>query len=264
MKKRVKIFCLILIAFISACDKEDSIVIQSDNTGLIYQVKFDSELFYEYTYNNLNQVVEEKSKWHYTRHNYQYGQLISSDYYIDPGIYSSCSYRADSSFNRKEWVNPSNTEKNSTKTYSYDDKGNLLKSSDHLNITEYNYDDKNRIIRQTFYHDNKQTGYIDFTYDGNDNLIKRLHYWILASGESELQTTTVYEFDSNLNPYKAFSSLLIPGRNTNTNNITKETYTIHFDVDQFTNNVQITENYYQYNSQRFPVTKNDSETYIYY
>jgi hypothetical protein len=163
-------------------------LINSNNSGLLYQVKFANELYYEYTYNDSNQIVEEKSKLHYTKHNYQNGMLISSDYYIDPGMYSSSWSVVDSAMNRIEWVNPTNTEKNSTKTYSHDNNGKIIKSENYLGICEYSYDEKNRINRQTFYRDNECTGYIDYTYDNKDNLIKRLHYWILANGEPELQT----------------------------------------------------------------------------
>jgi YD repeat-containing protein len=264
MRQWIKIIYLISIVILSACDKEDSGFVYTNNSGLLYQVKFDSELYYEYTYNESNQIVEEKSKLHYTKHNYQNGKLLLSDYYIDPGMYSSSSYIVDAAMNRKEWVNPTNTEKNSTKTYSYDNNGKLIKSENYLNICEYDYDERGRINRQTFYRENERTGYIDYFYDNNDNLIKRFHYWILASGEPELQTTTVYEFDNKLNPYKAFNSLMIPGQYTNANNIIKETYTIHFEVDHFIEKLQITENSYKYNTQGFPISKNDSEKYVYY
>jgi len=125
MIKSIKIICLLLIGFLSACEKEDSGLL--NNTGLLYQVKFDNMLYYEYTYNDSNQIVEEKSKLHYTKHNYQNGKLISSDYYIDPGMYSSSWSVVDSAMNRKEWVNPTNTEKNSTKTYSYNNIGEITK-----------------------------------------------------------------------------------------------------------------------------------------
>lgn len=95
-------------------------------------------------------------------------------------------------------------------------------------------------------------------------VIKELHYWILASRDSELQTTTEYEFEDKQNPYKVFNTLMIPGRYTNSNNIIKKTYTIHFEVDQSIDKVQITENTYRYNSQGYPISKNDSETYVYY
>lgn len=264
MNSSVKILALILIVILSACAKENSGLIFSDHSGLLYQIKFGSELSSEFTYNESNQIVEEKSKLHYTKHNYQNGTLLSSDYYVDPGMYSSSSYMVESAMNRKEWVNPINTKKSSTKTYSHDNSGRIIKYANNLEICEYSYDNKNRISRQTFYSDNKRSGYIDYIYDDNGNMIKRLHYWISASGVPELQTTTEYEFDDKHNPYRTFSSLVVPGRNTNTNNITRETYTIHFKVDPFINSVQITNNSYMYNRQGYPILKNDSEIYVYY
>ncbi|MFA9388304.1 MAG: hypothetical protein ACERKD_00765 [Prolixibacteraceae bacterium] len=263
MRNRVHIIYLILFVIALACNKEDS-GLNQNNTGLLYQLEFDHVLYSEYTYNASSQILEEKSKLHYTRHNYKAGKLISSDYYVDPGMFSSTAEIADASFNRKEWVDPTNTEKSSTNNYFYDDKGQFIKSSNNLNSCEYSYDEKNRINRQTFFHENERTGYLDFSYDENDNLIRKQHYWILDSGDSELQTTTEYEFDNKLNPYKAFSSLMIPGQNTNTNNIIRETYILHFEVDQYTENVQITENDYTYNSLGFPATKNNSVNYIYH
>lgn len=264
MIKSIKIICSMLIIFLLACEKDHSELIHNNHTGLLYQVKFGSELFYEYTYNDLNQLVEEKSKWYYTRHNYRNGHLISSDYYYDPGMASSSGQVLTAAMNRKEWVNPTNTEKGSTKTYSHDKKGKIIQSENYQGICKYSYDGENRINRQAFYSDNKCTGYFDYTYDDKDNLIKELHYWILANGEPELQTTTEYEFDNKHNPFKEFGSFMLPGRSTNTNNIIKKTYTLHFEVDQFTDKVQITENSYTYNSQGYPISKNDLEIYIYY
>ena len=264
MKAPIKIIGLILLIALSSCEKDELEVYNNTDSGLISQVLFDAELFYEYNYNKANQIVEEKSKLYYTKHNYEGEKLVSSDYYIDPGMYSSCSYIVDSAMNRKEWVNPTNTEKNSRKSYFYDNNGKLIKSSNHLNICEFSYNDRDRITRQTFYRDNEKTGYIDFVYDENDNVIKRLHYWILESGQSELQTTTEYEYDNKLNPYKAFNSLMLPGRYTNTNNITKEIYTIHFEVDNTIENVQITENVYEYDAQGYPISKNETVEYKYY
>jgi YD repeat-containing protein len=264
MKKSIMIIFLMQIIFLSACEKENYGLLNSNNLGLLYQVKFDSELYYEYAYNDSYQIVEEKSKYYYTKHNYQNGKLISSDYYVDSGMFSSSNLILDSVMNRKEWVNPVNTEKNSSRTYFHDNKGDIIKSENYQGISEYSYDDRNRINRQTFYRDNERAGYIDYTYDDKDNLKRRLHYWILANGKTELQTTTEYEYDNKYNPYKNFSSLLMPGLYTNTNNIIKETYTIHTVVDQSIDKVQITENKYRYNSHGFPISKNGSETYVYY
>ena len=266
MKNIITLSWLLLIVLISACNKEDSEEIKGDPTGLLYQVNFNSELHYEYKYNVLNQIAEEKSRLHYTKHNYKNGILVSSDYYYDPGMYSSNSYLVDSALNREDWVNPTNTEKSSTKTYFHDNEGRIIKTSNYIGDCEYTYDDRNRIICQTFISEDEETGYIDFVYDDNDNMVEKLHYWILDSGEPELQTTTEYEFDTKKNPYKSFNSLMMPGEYTNTNNIVKETYTLYFEVNQYSgvDSIQITENTYEYNSEGFPISKNDNETYIYY
>jgi len=264
MIKPIKIICLLAIVTMWACEKDDSQLSNGKNSQLLYQVKYGSELYYEYTYNTSDQIVEEKSKMYYTKHNYQDGKLISSEYYLDSRMFSSSSLMADSAMNRKEWVNPTNTKKNSTKTYSYDEMGRIVRSENQQGVTEYSYNYKNLINRQTFYRDNEPTGYIDYRYDDRGNVIKELHYWILESGVEELQTTTEYEFDNKHNPYKALSSLMTPGKYTNTNNITKETYTLHFEVDPSIDQVQITENSYRYNSNGYPTSKKGSETYVYY
>jgi hypothetical protein len=108
------------------------------------------------------------------------------------------------------------------------------------------------------------SGYIDFIYDDNGNLVKRLHYWIPSNGAPELQSTIEYEFDNHTNPYQSLKSLMLPGKNTNPNNIVKETYTIHGEIYFWFEKVQVTENTYKYNSQGFPVSKNGIENYIYY
>ena len=66
------------------------------------------------------------------------------------------------------------------------------------------------------------------------------------------------------NPFRAFKDLHTPGVNTNTNNITKETYTIHFEVDAFIEKVQVTETSYSYNRRGYPVRVNGDTEYIYH
>jgi YD repeat-containing protein len=260
----IKNTCFVLIILFSACDKDDSGSIYSNNSGLLYQVKFDSEPYYEYVYNASNQIVEEKSKYHYNKHNYQNGKLISSDHYVDASIFSSSSYVLDSALNRKEWVHPTNTKKSSTKIYSHDSEGKIITSVNELGINKYSYDDKNRIIRQSFYREEKPEGYIAYDYDQNNNVIKKLHYWITETGLETLRTTTEYVYDNKKNPYKAFNSLMLPGQYTNTNNIISETYTIHSLDVPASDRVHITENSYTYNSKGFPIRKNSSETFHYY
>ncbi|MBN2275979.1 MAG: hypothetical protein JXK95_16740 [Bacteroidales bacterium] len=255
---------LILLSLLSSCDKNEQDIYKQKEIPLLSQVYFDTVLYYEYTYNDANLIVEEKSKLHYTRHHYndKY-QLTSSDYYVDPHMYSSCIHLADSAFNRKEWVNPDNTERSNCRQYFYNDKGQMIKSSDELTLTEFSYDNNNRICCQVFYHEGKPSGRIDYDFDDKGNVVMRRHYYILASGVTEPATTTEYIYDSKHNPYQTFRSLMTPGQNTNQNNIIKEIYTLHFEVDETIDKVRITENYYEYNEKGYPVRKNGTVNYIY-
>ena len=72
-----------------------------------------------------------------------------------------------------------------------------------------------------------------------------------------------FVFDNKNNPYFSLRSLLIPGQNTNVNNIVKETYTLHFEVDKFIQPVQITEYSYEYNLMDYPVKRSDGWEFIY-
>ena len=57
---------------------------------------------------------------------------------------------------------------------------------------------------------------------------------------------------------------MLPGENTNPNNIIKETYTIHFEVDKFIEKVQVKENHYEYNGKGYPVSMNNEIKFTYY
>jgi hypothetical protein len=65
------------------------------------------------------------------------------------------------------------------------------------------------------------------------------------------------------NPYQAFRRLTTPGKYTNPNNIIKETYTIHFEVDSSIQKIQVTNTSYEYNNLGYPVKVNDNTEYIY-
>lgn len=265
MKKSFLVFILFLLFFAYACEENEPLIRQNGEILLLKQVKFDSELYYEYTYTAEKLISEEKSKFHYTKHNYnKHSQLISTDFYYDPAMFSSNSHVVDSAWKREEWVNPANTDKGLCRRYFYNNNTQLVKSTDEITYAEYNYDEKNRISRQTFFHEGILSGFIDFTYDLSNNLIERRHYYVLDSGESLLATTTEYSYDTKNNPYKAFKSLLIPGIHTNTNNIIREVYILHLEVDNTINTRQVTENSYVYNIYDFPVKKNGNVEFVYY
>ena len=260
------LFCALILF---SCEKEKQLIVENTDIPLLSKVLIDGESFYEYTYNDANLLIEEKSKFHYTKHNYNDNNLLSSsEFYMDPGMFSSNYSVVEASMNRKEWVNPDNTAKSLTQKFEYNENGQLdRKIYTRPSVTNSEYSeftfDNDRINRQKMYWENEMTFYIDYSYDEKGNLIKESKYYVSSSGISELWTTTEYEYDSMHNPYQAFKPLMSPGKFTNPNNIIKETYTIHFEVDQWTQKVQVNNNSYEYNDKGYPIKVNGDAEYVY-
>jgi hypothetical protein len=106
-------------------------------------------------------------------------------------------------------------------------------------------------------------GYIDYLYNLNGNLVEENLYNISAEGVTEISTTTIYEHDNKPNPYKLISKLMVPGVNTNLNNVIKETKTVHMTAAQGGDIVGIIESAYKYNANGYPVSKNGNVEYLY-
>ncbi len=267
MKKPALILCFIVTLF--SCEKDHQLTVENDNIPLLSKVFYDGELGYEYTYNDAYLLREEKSKFHYTRHRYSENNLLlSSEVYWDPAMFSSISTVSEASLSRKEWVNPDNTAISLTQKFDYAENGQLVRktftrtSSSDAEYAEFSYAD-DRIIRQTMYWQNVLSSYIDYEYDDRGNLIKESRYHVPSSGVAELWTTTDYEYDNMHNPLLAFRRLMSPGEYTNANNITRETYTIHFEVEEPVEKVQITNITYEYNKRGYPIKVNGKIEYVY-
>jgi hypothetical protein len=276
MKLKIITFCLLFAMIFNACKKEEigktGNSVTSENTAaiLLSKVLTDNQSTFEYIYTDSTRVSEEKSKYYYTVHDYNdKGQLISTEYYGNDDILSSDLQTYQAAVSNTVWVTPANGKLGGTVSYQYNDNGQLIKATytgSALTTTEYSEFSSNansRITRQNLYWDNAATGYIDYSYDGNGNMTKEVLYNLPSTGVAELITTTEYNFDTEQNPYKLFSKLMIPGINTNQNNIIKETYTIHLTADEGSDNVQVTENTYEYNAAGYPISKNGNIKYIY-
>lgn len=268
--KPIQISLFFFVFFlISSCNKNEFEEKGISNSGKLSRVLFSDDLYQEYTYNINGLLLEEKSKHFYSKYNYDINNRISTiDHYVDDRIFSSSSYILDEASKRKDWVSPSNTEKNNTNTYKYEN-GNLIeiksvRKNGSINISRFQTNNRNQIINQTFINENVANGFVEFYYDSRGNLQTKKQYMIDQSGKASLSTTTEYEFDNYNNPYKSFELIGIPGIYTNSNNITKETYTLHFEVDSWIQKVQITENKYEYNTKGFPVKVNGIKVYEYY
>jgi len=263
MKKIVLLFFLSIIFF--SCEKDAQLIVENNDIPLISMVLISGESFIEYSYNDGNLLTEEKSKFTYTKHNYNDKNLLTtSEFYVDPAIFSSSNPATD----RKEWVNPDNTAKSLTQTFEYNDDGHLArKTYTRPSVTDSEYSEftfeNDRISRQTMYWHNVMSFYIDYIYDEKGNLTKESKYHVPSTGIAELWTTTEYEYDDMHNPFQAFKRLITPSKFTNPNNITKETYSIYFEVDQWIQNPQITNNTYEYNENGYPIKVNGEAEYVY-
>jgi hypothetical protein len=262
-------FLSLLLLILIACEKDEHLIVENTVIPLLEKVVFGDVVYLEYTYNDANLLFEEKSKFHYTRHSYNdINQLVKSDFYWDISMASSDISVIEAAMKREEWVNPDNTPKSLTHSLEYNNNGQLIRksyirpSASNPEYNEFSYEN-DRISRQTMYWENRISGYIDYIYDERGNLIRETKYYVSAEGVTELLTTTEYEFDGMNNPFQAFKRLMRPGKYTNPNNILKETYTIHFNVDQWIEKVQITSNTYEYNDAGYPVRVNGEIEYIY-
>ncbi len=270
MKKIALVLFSVII--LSSCEKEGQLRVENNDIPLISKVLINGEPYTEYTYNEANLVTEEKSKFQYTRHTYNdINLLLRSDFYWDISLASSNSSVIEAAMNRKEWVNPFNTALSLSHSLEYKNNGELYRrsfirpSNSNLEYYEFTYEN-NRISRQTLYWQNFMSFYIDYEYDANGNMIKESNYFVSSGGNGKLRTTTEYEFDNKHNPFLAFKRLLSPGKYTNPNNITKETYTVHSSqIDHWFSGPQVTiKTYeYKYNSHGYPTKVNGEVEYIY-
>jgi hypothetical protein len=273
MKIKIAASCLLFVSIFLSCKKEDlSKGLNPGNTdvALLNEVLIDNQCTSSYLYTDSKLISEEKSKFDYTRYTYNNnGQLIKSEFYGNDDVLSTDDQVFESAINGTEWVTPLTGKLGGTITYSYNDNGQLIKttytrtSDPTSEYSEFTYDLKNRIGRQTMYWDNSPKGYIDYTYDSKGNLTREMLYNLPETGVAELSTTTSYTYDNQQNPYRTFYGLMMPGINTNKNNIMKETYTIHITPDQGSDNVLVSENTYEYNASGYPVSKNGNIMYVY-
>ncbi|OFY62187.1 MAG: hypothetical protein A2V64_00970 [Bacteroidetes bacterium RBG_13_43_22] len=269
MKNNFLFSILLISSLLVSCEKEKQLNIENEGIDLISQILINGEVHQEYSYNELNLISEEKSKFFYTRHSYNdNNQLTTSEFYLDPAMFSSSSSVIEASMSRTEWVNPTNTTKSLTQEFEYDGENHLTrKKYIRPSVTDTEYSiftyENDMVVRQSMYWHSQVSTYTEYFYDPSGNLVKENRYRILEGSAPELITTLEYEFDKMKNPYLAFRRLLTPGKFTNQNNIIKETYTIHFEVDSSIDKVQVRETTYKYNDRGYPIRVGADTEYVY-
>lgn len=268
MKRKIISLCILFVVIFLSCKKDELFVDGNYEVMYLSDVLLDDQTYYRYVYNDSNLVSEESSKVDFMMHHYNdKNQLISSDYYWNNAILNSDVKLIETTLSQSALITSANGIKGGTIKYEYnDDQLNKATYSRPSGVSEYstfNYDANNRIERQDLFYNNIATGYIEYRYDGRGNLIKELLYELSATGATELSTTTKYVFDNKQNPFYSLKSLILPGINTNRNNIVKEINTVHSNAGQGTDKSQITENSYEYNINGYPVSKNGNIKYLY-
>jgi hypothetical protein len=270
MKLRIFFLFLIFTSIFLSCKKDEPLVTGKSSVPMLNKIIVDNQTNNEYLYNDLNLIREEKTRFDFTIHHYNAkNQLVTSDYYVENDILSIDVQNIGTILTKNRIVNPDQAKIVGTATYEYNSNDELVKTTFNRpseTTSEYSlfsYNGNKKINRKTLYWENSVTGYIEYSYDSNGNLIKESLYYLPSTGVAELISTTQYEFDTKQNPFKSFNSLMIPGINTNRNNIVKEIYTIYPSIEKGTEKVQITQTTYVYDGLGYPVLKNGNIIYYY-
>lgn len=267
MKKILLIFLIFTISY--SCKKEH-LPIEVNQTGLLARILIDDKPYMEFTYTASGLINERKSWGSYSKYSYNYqDQLVKAEHYSDPALVSSNSHVIEEAQKRKEWANPNNVPKSITNTFSYskDGKfadGNFDGANGYQSSAKYEINEKGLVLKDIFYNEGKPSGYLEYQYDEQGNLIRKKHYFISADGTTKLSNETEYEYDDKKNPFLPFRRSLNPGQYTNQNNITKETYTLYGEIPKGVERVQITTHTYNYNKSGYPTKVNGATVYEYY
>jgi len=140
--------------------------------------------------------------------------------------------------------------------YSYyiNDENNLL-----LNYANYEYINGRVVKIKLFNPQDRLSHFYTYLYDGTGNVSEEDYYYISEEEEATLQTRTLYEYDDMNNPFIIFAVEGTPGRNTNKNNITRQTTINYYTEGDQSYTVEYS---FEYNDLEYPV-KADSFEYIY-
>lgn len=266
--KKTELLFVLLMGLVS-CEKDKLVIIENKHIPLISRELSYGAIRCVYVYNEANLVIAKKTRFHYTKYNYdEDNNLTSSEFYMDAAMFSSDSRVVEALMLRKEWVNPANTEKSLTIKFEYNIEGYLSKAIYerpgviNSEYSEFSWTD-GRMKRKTMFWNQKESGYVDYFYDDRGNLVKETKYYITDDGVTMLTSSTEYEFDNLKNPFVSFKRLITPGIFTNPDNIIKETYTVYPSLPGGAVNPQVTLYSYRYNIEGYPEKVNDDTEYIY-
>lgn len=259
-------FSLVVLVF--SCSKEgndqnignEDIVCSADDQ-YIKSISMYGEIVYKYFYNETGKIVEENCKSYCKRYLYDENErLVKIESAYDMSVFSSGAIAQ-----RTEFMTFENSPVTGYSLYKYDKESRLSKIENYFNETGKDFEYRSM---QTFEYEGSYIVKVNlhepegqiaqfrvYTYDDRGNVANEKYYSNLFGSKEELLTEFSYKYDNYENPFRIFSILGIPGRNTNVNNF------IEISVNNTNSTYYTNKCTYQYNEYCYPVKFIYSESY---
>jgi hypothetical protein len=251
--KRIILLLSVVFLCITSCKKENKNEDLYYSDTLLSQVISGDQAIHGLTYNSSYLIYESMEPFVYNKYTYDSQNILRKEETAFSFSPLSCAYIPGASLES----DPRNAKVSAYSEYEYDNSLKLIKKSiysinngtDRLSYYHtFEYKNGNLTRVSIFNAQGQMTQYNDYSYDDNGNMTKDDMYLVGAS--VKLYRTMIYEFDNKNNPYKVFSSEGTPGKNTNRNNITKETQISYSGTVENRNTTLHT---YSYNDLDYPV-----------
>jgi hypothetical protein len=254
--KKVVLFIIVVFLCFPMCQKEDK------NDNLCYSSTLMSQLnsgdlaVQGLTYNSNCLIYESTEPYMYRRFTYDDQDVLRKVEVAYSFNAFSCAMIPGASLES----DPRKAEISAYSVFEYDNSLKLTKklnyfiNNGNINLTSwqiYDYENGKIVKLSTFNPQGVLTGYHDYMYDNNGNVIRDDQY--LNNSGIKLVNSVIYEYDNKNNPYQVFASEGNPGKYMNKNNITGETSISYFGTVESHSASQYT---YEYNSLDYPVRIN--------
>lgn len=264
----MKNYLLTVIVFfgINSCTK-DKVDNSCHSPSLISQVKSGEVFVNDLIYNNNCQIAEAVEPSMYKKYLYDsQNRLIKMERSLSFNASFSCVAFPNSTID--SGADPRQAKVTDYYDFEYDNTGKLTKrlsfflnsgNAQLLFYQIYTYVNGNVVKCSMYSPQDMLTQYDNYEYDVSGNLIKTSNYRVELNGNIILLHTVYYEYDDKINPFTIFNNTGEPGRFTNQNNITKETYVWYSEGKEYKNESTTV---YEYNKSGFPVKSNGLQ-YLY-
>lgn len=264
MKKIILATFVLCLAL--SCEKKDDPFNDFQSSTLIRQIGESEEFMQIFTYNSSGEIYEYLQRYMYCKYQYNDKQQLTKVEISQTVNPLSCAIIPGASL--EDGDDPRKVPPSRITQFEYNTNGNLNQKDIYFvnegvqqRIQYFTFEYENNMIKKVNSYNNQDilTQYSTFEYDSRGNVVKEDSYYIDQDENATLNFTSIFELDNKKNPFRIFKNEGAPGRNTNPNNILKETTTYFYDgaSDSYSN-----EYVYDYNVDGFPIKVNDV-VYIY-